>query len=161
AADAIARLERWRGDSRPDDASEWIRWLEVTSASWQLQASPLSIAEIFSRHVAASARAWILTSAPLAVGGDFALYQRQLGLSEAVTACWNSPFDYATQALLYLPTGLPEPNRVEHTEAVVAAALPVLKASRGRAFLLFTTLRALAHARETLAAALEREGLDY
>ena len=161
AADASARLERWRGGPRPDDGGEWIRWLEVTSASWQLQASPLSIAEIFSRHVAASARAWILTSATLAVGGDFTLYQRQLGLSEAATACWNSPFDYATQALLYLPPGLPEPNRVEHTEAVVAAALPVLKASRGRAFLLFTTLRALAHARETLAAALAREGLDY
>jgi len=161
AADAGARLERWRSGGRAEDASEWIRWLEVTSASWQLQASPLSIAEIFSRHVAASARSWILTSATLAVGGDFSLYQRELGLSEAATACWNSPFDYTTQALLYLPPGLPEPNRLEHTEAVVAAALPVLKASRGRAFLLFTTLRALAHAREALAAALAREGLDY
>jgi ATP-dependent DNA helicase DinG len=161
AADAGARLERWRGGGRAEDASEWIRWLEVSSASWQLQASPLSIAEIFSRHVAASARSWILTSATLAVGGDFSLYQRELGLSEAATACWNSPFDYPTQALLYLPPGLPEPNRLEHTEAVVAAALPVLKASRGRAFLLFTTLRALAQAREALAAALAHEGLDY
>ena len=60
-----------------------------------------------------------------------------------------------------MPRGLPPPNSVEHTEAVVDAALPVLKASGGRAFLLFTTLRALNAARERLAAAFEREGLDF
>jgi ATP-dependent DNA helicase DinG len=156
-----ARLARWRDGSRADGDSEWIRWLEVTSNGWQLHASPLSVAEIFSRHVADSARSWILTSATLAVGGDFALYQRELGLSDAATGCWESPFDYAKQALFYLPPGLPEPNSLEHTDAVVAAAVPVLRASRGRAFLLFTTLRALAHAREALAATLAREGLDY
>ena len=82
-------------------------------------------------------------------------------LSDASTGYWDSPFDYAHQALLYLPRELPPPNSFEHTDAVVAAALPVLKASRGRAFLLFTTLRALGRARETLAAALARNGLDY
>jgi len=162
AADAGAGLARWRSDSAASEgATPWIRWLEVTPGSWQLHASPLSVAEIFSRHVAGSARSWILTSATLAVGGDFSLYQRELGLSDAATGCWDSPFDYDKQALLYLPQGLPEPNSFEHTDAVVAAALPVLKASRGRAFLLFTTLRALARAREALAAALGREGLDY
>jgi ATP-dependent DNA helicase DinG len=162
AADARARLARWRSDDEaPDGATPWIRWLEVTPTGWQLHASPLSIAEIFSRHVGASARSWILTSATLAVGGDFSLYRRELGLSDAATGCWDSPFDYEDQALLYLPAGLPEPNRLEHTDAVVAAALPVLKASRGRAFLLFTTLRALAHAREAMAAAFVREGFDF
>jgi ATP-dependent DNA helicase DinG len=162
ARDAGARLARWRSEgSAADDATPWIRWLEVTPTSWQLHASPLSIAEIFSRHVASSARSWILTSATLAVGGDFSLYRRELGLGDAATGCWNSPFDYEKQAMLYLPHGLPEPNRLEHTDAVVSAALPVLKASRGRAFLLFTTLRALAHAGQALAAAFAREGLDY
>src|SRR6185369_6196849 len=65
------------------------------------------------------------------------------------------------QALLYLPRELPEPNSFEHTDAVVAAALPVLKASGGRAFLLFTTLRALARARESLEALFKREGIDF
>ena len=160
AAEASARLQRWR-EGATRDGAEWIRWLEVTAGGWQLHASPLSIAEIFSRQVTDSARSWILTSATLAVGGDFTLYQRELGLADAVTACWDSPFDYQSQALLYLPTGLPEPNSFEHTDAVVAAALPVLKASRGRAFLLFTTLRALARARGTIAAAFARDGLDY
>ena len=160
AADAIARLARWREGSGRDDA-EWIRWLEVTPGGWQLHASPFSIAEIFSRQVTDTARSWILTSATLAVGGDFTLYRNELGLADAATGCWDSPFDYQSQALLYLPPGLPEPNSFEHTDAVVAAALPVLRASRGRAFLLFTTLRALARAREAIAAAFTREGLDY
>ncbi|NDP44006.1 MAG: ATP-dependent DNA helicase, partial [Aromatoleum sp.] len=133
----------------------------VTQAGWQLHASPLSIAEIFAQQVAKSGRAWIFTSATLAVGRDFSLYQRELGLGDAATGCWDSPFDYLTQALLYVPRDLPAPNSREHTEAVVAAALPVLKASGGRAFLLFTTLRALAAARELLADAFARDGCDW
>ena len=133
----------------------------MTATSWQLHASPLSVANVFSRQVADSGRAWIFTSATLAVGRDFSLYQRELGLEDATTGCWESPFDYASQALLYVPRDLPAPNSREHTEAVVDAVLPVLKASRGRAFLLFTTLRALALARELLAAAFVREGLDW
>jgi ATP-dependent DNA helicase DinG len=157
ATDAAARLTRWRDGDDPD----WIRWVDITTRGWQLHASPLSIADIFARQIADTARSWIFTSATLAVGGDFTLYQRELGLVHAATGCWDSPFDYSAQALLYLPRELPEPNSFEHTDAVVAAALPVLKASRGRAFLLFTTLRALGRARETIAAALAREGLDY
>jgi ATP-dependent DNA helicase DinG len=156
-SDASTLLARWRDGDEPD----WIRWVEVTARGWQLHASPLSIAEIFSRQVADTARSWIFTSATLAVGGDFTHYRRELGLSHAATGCWDSPFDYPAQALLYLPRDLPEPNSFEHTDAVVAAALPVLKASGGRAFLLFTTLRALGRARETIAAAFARAGLDF
>jgi len=164
AADSIARLTRWREGLRPKETSEdseWIRWLDVSTHGWQLRASPLSVAEIFSKQVTDDARAWIFTSATLAIGGDFALYQRELGLAGATTGYWESPFDYPHQGLLYLPRDLPPPNSVEHTEAVVAAALPVLKASGGRAFMLFTTLRALSRARESLAAAMKREGMSF
>jgi ATP-dependent DNA helicase DinG len=164
AEDAAAQLARWR-DGPPAPAADaadgegaFIRWVDVTSAGWQLHASPLSIAGMFRRQVEASGRAWIFTSATLAVGSDFSLYQRELGLADAATGYWESPFDYATQALLYLPRDLPAPNSREHTEAVVAAALPVLKASGGRAFLLFTSLRALNVARDLIAAAFARDG---
>ncbi|HXC37556.1 MAG TPA: ATP-dependent DNA helicase, partial [Burkholderiales bacterium] len=60
-------------------------------------------------------------------------------------------FDYQTNGLFYLPKGLPDPNSREHTEAVVNAALPAIRASGGRAFLLFTTLRAMRYAHELLA----------
>jgi len=170
ASAAVAQLARWRAGLAPasnaatadaTDEAAWIRWVDITQSGWQLNASPLSVADVFGKRVVESGRAWIFTSATLAVGKDFSLYQRELGLGEAATGCWDSPFDYQSQALLYVPRGLPQPNSREHTEAVVAAALPVLRASGGRAFLLFTTHRALNIARELLASALASEGLDW
>jgi ATP-dependent DNA helicase DinG len=162
-ADVSDVLSRWKGglEHADDDAAPWIRWVDVSAQGWQLQASPLSVADVFRRQVEDTGRAWIFTSATLAVGRDFSHYTSQLGLVDAPTGCWDSPFDYDEQALLYVPRGLPAPNSVEHTHAVVDAALPVLKASGGRAFLLFTSLRALNVARERLAALLEREKLGY
>jgi ATP-dependent DNA helicase DinG len=166
-ADEAARMvARWRDGSdaipdSPEEAQEWIRWIDVTPHGFQLQASPLSVAPLMRRHVEGTARAWIFTSATLAVGRDFSHYTSQLGLDHAATGAWESPFDYPTQGLLYVPRGLPAPNSSEHTDAVVDAALPLVRASGGRAFLLFTTLRALLHARERLAAALAREGLAF
>jgi len=96
-------------------------------------------------------RAWIFTSATLAVGEDFRHFTGELGLEDARTERWESPFRFGEQALLYLPKGLPsDPNDPAFTEAVVEAALPVLEASGGRAFLLFTTLRALRRAHDLL-----------
>ena len=147
--------------SAADDAEAMIRWLDVSQQGWQLHTSPLSIASIFEQQVADSAKAWIFTSATLAVNGDFKHYQSEMGLAWADTACWESPFDYQNQAMLYVPTGLPAPNQPIHTEAVVDAALPVLKASGGRAFLLFTSLRALERAEGMLREAFARDQLDY
>src|SRR5207244_2646189 len=160
----LARVARWQvgltAEGRGADG-DWIRWIDVTPQSWQLQSSPLSIADIFRRQVESTGRAWIFTSATLAVARDFTHYTHELGLSDAATGCWDSPFDYATQGLLYVPRDLPPPNTREHTDAVVDAALPVLKASGGRAFMLFTTLRPLASARDRLVDAFVRHGLDY
>jgi ATP-dependent DNA helicase DinG len=94
--------------------------------------------------------AWILTSATLAVGDDFSHYVRRSGLARARSVRFESPFDFANQALLYLPKGLGDPGAPGHTQAVVQAALPVLEASGGRAFLLFTSHRALREAAEEL-----------
>jgi ATP-dependent DNA helicase DinG len=150
-----------RGPSSLTPAAEWIRWVDVTPHGWQLQASPLSVAPLFRRQLDASARAWIFTSATLAVGRDFSHYTGSLGLEDARTGAWDSPFDYAHQALLCVPRGLPEPNQPAHTEAVVDAALPLIEAAGGRAFLLFTTLRALALARERLQDAFRERGHEY
>ncbi len=143
------------------DEDGFVRWLEVFHHSLQLNTTPLSIAEIFEKQIGGSARAWIFTSATLAVKQDFSLYQGEMGLLKAKTACWDSPFNYAEQALLYVPTGLPEPNSEGYTEAVVQAALPLIEASRGRAFLLFTSLRAMQRAHEILQAEFDRRGWNY
>lgn len=151
------RLQRWR----QEENDGYVRWVEVTGPGLQLNATPLSVADIFRKQLEGSQRAWIFTSATLAVKGDFSHYRGEMGLDEAVTACWDSPFDYPSQAVLYVPKGLPEPNSKGYTEAVVDVALPVLKASRGRAFLLFTSLRAMKLAHDELAEAFKRDGLDY
>ncbi len=157
ARTAQALLERWRDDSRAD----LVRWIEVFSHSLRLNATPLSIAGIFRRQLDGHPRAWIFTSATLAVAGDFSHYRSEMGLDNARTACWDSPFDYAAQALLYVPKKLPDPNSDEHTRAVVAASLPVIQASGGSAFLLFTTLRAMRLAHELLREEFRRRALGF
>ncbi len=157
-AQALAQqLAKWQGAGEPDQ----VRWLEVFHHSLQLNTTPLSIAEIFEKQIGGSARAWIFTSATLAVKQDFSLYQTEMGLLKAKTACWDSPFDYAEHALLYVPANLPEPNSEGYTEAVVQAALPLIEASRGRAFLLFTSLRAMQRAYDILIAEFDRRSWDY
>jgi len=138
-----------------------VRWLEVFHHSLQLNTTPLSIADIFKKQLSGHPRAWIFTSATLAVKQNFSHYQNEMGLTEARTACWDSPFNYQKQALLYVPQNLPEPNTEGYTDAVVQAALPLIEASRGRAFLLFTSLRAMQRAYEILQAEFDRKNLKY
>jgi ATP-dependent DNA helicase DinG len=126
-----------------------------------LNATPLSIADIFHRQISGNPRAWIFTSATLSVAGDFSHYQREMGLDEAVTAFWDSPFDYQNQALLYVPENLPEPNSEGYTKAVVDVALPVIEAAEGRTFFLFTSLRAMREARELMERGMRRNGMEY
>ncbi|WP_286746680.1 ATP-dependent DNA helicase, partial [Aquabacterium sp. UBA2148] len=83
-------------------------------------------------------RAWVFTSATLAVKNDFRHFTEALGLEDAACASWASPYDYPSQAMLYVPAGLPLPNDPTHTDAVVDAALPLIRANRGRAFVLCT-----------------------
>ena len=138
------------------DAREDVRWAEVFGQSVQLHVTPLHSGELFRRQMDDHPRAWIFTSATLAVGDDFGHFTRELGVPEAQTLRWESPFQFADQALIYLPKGLPpDPNDPAFTDAVIEAAFPVLEASGGRAFLLFTTLRALRRAHELLRGRIE------
>ncbi len=157
-AQALAQqLKQWQDGDVPDK----VRWLEIFHHSMQLNTTPLSIAEIFAKQIDGHPRAWIFTSATLAVKQDFGHYQAEMGLLEARTECWDSPFNYQEQALLYVPPALPEPNSEGYTEAVVQAALPLIEASKGRAFLLFTSLRAMQRAYEILVAEFDRKNLKY
>ncbi|HEX6828155.1 MAG TPA: ATP-dependent DNA helicase [Burkholderiales bacterium] len=158
AAEIGERIGRWR----EGEADGMVRWVETYAHALQLNATPLSVAEIFQRQLAGAPRAWVFTSATLSVRGDFGHYCGELGLEQASTRCWDSPFDYVRQGVLYVPEGLPEdPNSEGYTEAVVAAALPVLRASRGRAFLLFTSLKAMRRAHRLLDEGFRREGLAF
>ncbi len=149
------------GESEARGREDFVRWLEIFHHSVQLNTTPLSIAEIFAKQIGGHPRAWIFTSATLAVKQDFSHYQSEMGLLQARTAYWESPFNYPEQALLYVPQDMPQPNSPGYTEAVVQAALPLIEASKGRAFLLFTSLRAMQRAHEILTAEFDRKNLPY
>lgn len=141
-----------------DDDSNNVRWYETTRMGFRLSQTPLEIAEAFQKQMWHHAMAWVFTSATLAVGEDFSHFCNQLGLDEETrTEKWDSPFDYAQQALWYVPKGLVEPSHAEFVERVLKASLPVIEASGGKAFLLFTSYRALNRAAEIL----EEQELDY
>ncbi len=146
---------------RDGERDGFVRWLEIFHQSVQLNTTPLSIAEIFAKQISGHPRAWIFTSATLAVKQDFSHYQSEMGLLQARTAYWESPFNYLEQALLYVPQDMPEPNSPGYTEAVVQTALPLIEASKGRAFLLFTSLRAMQRAHEILQEEFDRRGWNY
>ncbi len=145
-------IQRWRDET---EMQGHVRWIEIYNQALQLNATPLSISEIFQKQMITSPRAWIFTSATLSVKRDFTHYNEEMGLANAQTACWESPFNFAEQALLYVPVGLPEPQHRTYTDQVVQAALPVLRASRGRAFFLCTSLRAMQRVYELLLVAEE------
>jgi ATP-dependent DNA helicase DinG len=157
SVELLAQLRRWQSGADAD----YVRWGETYTHALQLNATPLVIASIMQKQMSGHPRAWIFTSATLAVQKDFGHYCAEMGLGDADSACWDSPFDYEKQALLYAPQNLPEPNSYDFTEAVVKAAFPVLKASAGRAFFLCTSLRAMRRTRELLVEHLERAGLDF
>ncbi|MBP6367555.1 MAG: ATP-dependent DNA helicase [Nitrosomonas sp.] len=148
-------IRRWRDET---ETQGYVRWIEVYNQALQLNATPLSIAEIFQKQMAASPRAWIFTSATLSVKKNFTHYNDEMGLTTAQTACWESPFNFAEQALLYVPVAMPEPHHKTYIDHVVQAALPVLRASRGRAFFLCTSLRAMQRVYELL---LSMDNLDF
>ena len=151
---ALAQGLHQIADDEPDE--ETIRWFETHATSLRLNSTPLDIAEMFQAQMARHPAAWVFTSATLAVGDSFSHFQRQLGLDEARTAKWDSPFDYPHQALWYVPKGLPAPSDPGYTEQVMELALPMLEASGGRAFLLFTSYRALNQAADWL-----EDRMDY
>ena len=157
AVELAQRLRRWmQGDS-----AERVRWVEVFSHSAALNATPLSVASIFRKQLDTGHRAWIFTSATLSVGEDFSHFVNRMGLGDAVTLRWESPFDFARQALLYLPRSLPDPNTPGYTAKVVEAALPLIRAAGGRTFCLFTSLRAMREAHRLLRQAFDAEHLAY
>ena len=156
-AGLMVQLQRWLAAEN----ANLVRWVEVFTQSVQLHATPLSVAEAFSKQLNASPRAWIFTSATLAVKSDFSHYIGQMGLSNANTAYWESPFDYGKQALFYVPENMPEPNSPGYSAAVAAVALPVIQASGGRTFVLCTSLRSMREIHALFKEAFEQNGIEY
>ncbi|UPG86733.1 ATP-dependent DNA helicase [Luteibacter aegosomatis] len=140
------RLDRIAEEHSASD----VRWYEVSPRGFSLHATPLDLASPLRAMRLSTQAAWIHTSATLSIAGDFGHFARQLGIDDPRTLHVESPFDYPRQALAYLPKDLPDPSARDYTDKVIAAVRPVLDASDGRAFLLFTSHRALRRAAELM-----------
>ncbi len=139
-----------------DNSGKWVKWFEVHRKSFSLSLTPLDIASEFSQFMALQKASWVFTSATLSVDNKFEHFSRNLGLSQAKSYSWESPFDFQKQSLFYHPKGLPMPNEANFVDEIVKVALPVINASKGRTFFLFTSHRALKRAAELL-----EDNVDY
>ncbi|MEO8963903.1 MAG: ATP-dependent DNA helicase, partial [Gammaproteobacteria bacterium] len=146
AALLIARFNLLTGKT-PEDT---VHWFETYAQSFSVQLTPMIVADNFKQYIEERKRAWIFTSATLTVKNNFSLFVETLGLKNALQLQLKSPFDYQKQSLLYVPRGLPDPHAQNYTESLVEAAIPVLEATQGKAFLLFTSYKAMEYAAELL-----------
>ncbi len=146
SVDLAARLAQLAESGESED----IRWFETRGQGLRLHLTPMAVADIFQSHMERHPAAWVLTSATLAVGESFEHFAVQLGITDARTERWESPFDYQRQAVLFVPRAMPDPSSPGYVAAVAALAFRVLACSRGRAFLLFTSHRALKEAADHL-----------
>jgi ATP-dependent DNA helicase DinG len=133
------------------DKQDYVHWFETHKRSFTIHLTPLNVADPYQQHKQQHAASWIFTSATLTVGGRFDHFVKNLGLAQARTAQWPSPFDFKTQALLYTPPAMPDPNAADYTDRVIEVARELIRYSRGRTFVLFTSYRALQLAAEALA----------
>jgi len=155
-----------------------IRWLEVKESRWgnivRLRSAPLDVAPILKKAVFEKFPTVILTSATLAIGKSFDYIEKSLGLSEKVSGVLKdskgkrlektatqlgSPFDYGRQALIVIPTDIPEPNAREYPQRLREVLLRALKISNGRAFILFTAYGLLNQMYRDLAPELAKLGI--
>ena len=132
-----------------------VRWFERRGQGISIHTTPLDISNLFSSFCEQLDAAWVFTSATLSVNGGFDHFVRQLGLQDAETLNLDSPFDYKNHALMWLPEGLPEPRDPSFVPLLLEQVRPVLKASKGRAFMLFTSHRALKQAAELLSGTID------
>ena len=147
---AEAQLSLLKSFNDADPVEQEIRWFETHKQSFRFNITPLDIADVFAAQMERHPASWIFTSATLSVNGKFTHFQNQLGIDDAETHQWDSPFDYEKQALWYVPKGLPEPSHRDYNSAVAKLSIEILNYSQGRAFLLYTSYRAMHEAAEIL-----------
>ncbi|MDA9093532.1 ATP-dependent DNA helicase [Methylophilaceae bacterium] len=138
-----------------------IYWLEVFARTVQFNETPISISEQFNKFQEKSDSAWIFTSATLSINGSFDHFVKLLGLEKAITQYLQSPFNYSENAFLYVPKEIPDSKDELFNLVLVKKALPLLKASKGRAFVLATSLKSMEEIGALLKDELKKNEINY
>jgi ATP-dependent DNA helicase DinG len=148
--EAATAIQRRAGELRSDlrfllraDDADFVYYVESRGKGLFLRASPIDVSRIVPEALFDRQRALVLTSATLAVDGSFDYLEGRLGIRDAEEVRVPSEFDYARQALLYLPRRMPAPKAPDFPAAAARETIALLKRSRGRAFVLFTSYAVL------------------
>jgi ATP-dependent DNA helicase DinG len=139
---------------RADDP-DYVYYLETRGRGLFLRASPIDVSAIVGDHLLDRMRSTVLTSATLAVEGSFSYARTRLGLRGARELLLPSEFDFARQAILYLPRRMPDPRSAGFADAAGREIVDILKRTRGRAFVLFTSYAMMRRVQALSAAALD------
>ncbi|MGB8647257.1 MAG: helicase C-terminal domain-containing protein [Anaerolineae bacterium] len=139
-----------------------IYWASVNKNSGDigLHSAPLHVGELLNKDLLASRETVILTSATMSIGNSFTFIENRLGIGDwADELTVGSPFDYKQAALVYVPSDIPEPGQPGYQKAVESALADLLKATRGRALVLFTSHSQLQHTYRSIARGMEEEDI--
>jgi ATP-dependent DNA helicase DinG len=120
---------------------QFVYWYERRGSGLFLQSTPIDVSQILAERLYDHVDTIVLTSATLAVGGNFEFVKTRLGIRSAREEVLESHFDYPNQALLYIPPSLPDPTEPEFQESAAEEVVRLLELSRGRAFVLFTSFQ--------------------
>jgi len=145
-AEALAALHRRARELARDlrfllraSDPDFVYYVETRGRALFLRAAPIDVSRIVRDALFDRMRTTVLTSATLAVDGSFAYVKGRLGIRDAQELRVQSEFDYAAQALLYLPRRVPSPRSPSFAEAAAREVIEIVRRSRGRAFVLFTS----------------------
>lgn len=125
-----------------DESICWINYDRLRDTLTML-AAPLSVSAILEAQLFAQKQTTVLASATLTIEGGFSFMRERIGLPAPDELMLESPFDYERQALVYIPSDIPEPNQRGYQQAVEQALVELCRATGGRTLALFTANSAL------------------
>jgi ATP-dependent DNA helicase DinG len=146
----VAALVRRAGELRTElrflmraSEAEYVYFVEFRGRGVFLRASPIDVSAIIRELLLDRMRTTVLTSATLTVDGAFSYIRDRLGIRSAAEICLPSEYDFERQTVLYLPPRMPDPRSPEFSGAAGREVIQILKRTRGRAFVLFTSYATL------------------
>lgn len=138
------------------DEPSFVYWYEKRGRGVFLHATPIDVSGILEEKLFSNTQSAVLTSATMTAGGSFDFIKGRLGIGDARQLIVESHFDFENQAVLYLPMRMPDPRSRDFLEASVEEIVQILEATRGRAFVLFTSVSSMRQTYERV-----RELVDF
>lgn len=155
--EVILKLKNWNKGTDQN----YVYWIEIFLRSVQFNITPMSIADNFRKFQEENEIAWIFTSATLAVNSSFEHFQSLMGLEKAEMKLLESPFNYSENAYLYVPKEMPESSSRLFNIQLIGQIYPLLIASKGRAFILSTSIKSMNEITSMLKDEFEKNNITY